>query len=34
MLIDRYLHGLPHVTKIHHRYQALYRFQEANVHNT
>ena len=28
MLIDRYLQGAPHVTKIHHGYQALYRFEE------
>jgi len=26
MLIDRYLEGAPNVTKIHHAYQALYRF--------
>ena len=26
MLIDRYLDGVAHVTKVHHGYQALYRF--------
>jgi hypothetical protein len=29
MLIDRYLEGIANVTKIHHGYQVLYRFEEA-----